>query len=381
MGGVIVDTNTPTENLAQCCFQHDGEESKLYCETCSDLICYQCIMKGGKHHDHNYVLLKIAFEKCKEEIISSLEPIEKQVTIIKKALAELNTRHGEISNQRASVKNNIHVTFRQLREVLTVRETELITQVHQMTQAKLKGLAAQSDQIETTLAQLNSCLHFMKENLSTANESDMLVRKANTVQQAKELTIQFQEDTLIPNAEADILFTIITDLTAMCQDYGLVLESGLPNYFITGGDAKVAAVGKKSTALLQAINIGGKPCEELIESFECELASEITGIRASCTVDRKGQSPYEVSYQPTIKGRHQLCITVEGHHVRGSPLYIGVRSQVEKLGAPILTIGGVQGPWGVAINQKREVVVTERAANCLVPVEKSFGHLARVVLV
>ena len=130
------------------CFEHAEEELKLYCETCEELVCLQCIMKGGKHHDHDYALLQIAFEKYQKEIISSLKPMEKQVTIIKKALAESNTRCGVISDQRAAIEDSIHVTFRRLREVLTVRETELIGQLHQITQRKLKGLAAQSNQID-----------------------------------------------------------------------------------------------------------------------------------------------------------------------------------------------------------------------------------------
>lgn len=67
----------------------------------------------------------------------------------------------------------------------------------------------------------------------------MLMMKTSTVQQVKELAIQFQPDTLMPNTEADIVFSIITDLTAVCRDYGLLSESGLPNYFITGEIAKV----------------------------------------------------------------------------------------------------------------------------------------------
>ena len=78
--------------------------------------------------------------------------------IIKKALALIEQCRGDISDQRAALKDKIHVTFRRLREVLTVRETQLIGQLHKTTQGKLKGLAAQSDQIETTLAQLDSCL-------------------------------------------------------------------------------------------------------------------------------------------------------------------------------------------------------------------------------
>ena len=354
--------NSPSRNEVQHCFEHAEEELKLYCETCRELVCYQCVIKGGKHHDHDYVL----FEKYKEEITSSLEPMEKQVTIIKKALEQLNTRCGEISDQRAAIEDDINVTFRRLREVLKVRETELIAQLHQMTQAKLKGLAAKSEQIETILAQLSSCLHFMRDNLKTGN---VLMMKMITVQQAKELTTPFQPDMLKPNTEANVVFSALADLTAMCQNYGHVYElkslPDPPNCYITGNGVEVAAVGVKSTAILQAINFGGKPCDEPIKSLECKFVSEIKCTRASCSAERRGQSQYKISYQPTIKGRHQLHIKMEDQHIRGSPFSVAVNSPVEELGTPILTIGGIEKPWGVAINQRGEVVVTERGRHCV----------------
>ena len=366
VGGTKVAT--PLKNMAEYCFQHAEEELKLYCETCGELVCYHCVIQGGKHHDHDHVLLKVAFEKYKNEILSSLEPMEKQVMLIETALAELNTRCGEISDQRAAIEDNVHVTFRRLQEVLTVRETQLIGQLHQMTQAKLKGLAAQSDQIETTLAKLNSCLHFMRESLRTGNESDVLMMKANTVQQVKELTTPFQQDMLKPKTEADMIFSVLEDMTAMCQDYGQVISPDLldpSNCQVTGKGVEAAKVMETSTVLLQAINYGGKSYEKPIMSLECELESEITCTRASCSVERRGQSQYEISYQPTIKGRHQLHIKVEGQHVRGSPFSVAVTLPIEKLGTPILTIGDMEEPWGVAVNQRGEVVVSDRKIHCV----------------
>ena len=360
MGGTKVDT--PSRNVAQCCFEHAEEELKLFCETCGELVCLQCVIQGGKHHDHDHALLKVAFEKYKKDITASLEPMEKQVVIIEKALAELNTRCGQISDQRAAIEDNIHVTFRRLREVLTVRETELIRQLHQMTQAKLKGLADQSDQIETTLAKINSCLHFMGESLRTGNESDVLMMKANTVQQVKELTTPFLQDMLKPNTEADMIFSALADVTVMCQDYGQLLSPDLldpSNCQVTGKGVEAAEVMETSTVILQAVNLGCKSYKALIMSLECKLESEITGTRTSCSVERRGQSQYEISCQPTIKGRHQLHIKVEGQHVRGSPFSVAVTLPIEKLGTPILTIGGMEGPKGVAINQRGEVVVSD----------------------
>ena len=369
MGG-----NTPSKKVAFQCFEHVEEEMKLYCETCGALICLLCVLKGEKHHDHDCSPLKKAFERYKEEMTSFVEPLEKQVTTIKKALAQLDRRHEEISNQQAGIEDNVHVTFRRLREVLTVRETEIINQLHLTTQGKLKDLAAQSDQIETTLAKLNSCLHFIGESLKTGNEQDVLMMKTNTVNQVKELTTPFQPDFLKPDVKADMVFSASADTIASCTNYkgyyGKIIATYSPDpskCHITGKGVEVAAVGDKSTAILHVVNSAGIQLgrETSIKSLEYELVSEITGTRAICSVERR-ESQYEISYQPTIKGRHQFHVKVEGQHVRGSPFSVAVKSPaVEKLGIPILTIGDLDKPYGMVINKMWEVVVTDERKHCV----------------
>ena len=377
------EETTPTDvNLVKkprYCFVHEGKELGLYCETCGELICLKCILKGGKHHDHDCEELDQAFEKYKVEVTSFLDPMEKQVVIVKEALGQLNARSGEISYQRAATANNIHVTFRRLQEVLNVREMDLIDQLDQVTQDKLKDLAVQRDQIETILAQLNSCLHFMRESLRAGNEEDVLMMKANTVGQVKELTTPFQPGAIEPKAGARIEFSASADLTAVCQKYGQVFAPGSPDpsqCHVTGKVAEVVAVGEKCTAILQAVDFEGKLCKESIKSLECNYLSDITHTKASCSVRGSGQNRYKISYQPTIRGRHQLHIKVQGQHIKGSPFSVAVKSPVEKLGTPILTIiGGVCNPWGVAVNQRGEVLVAECGGHCISMFSPSGGKL------
>ena len=373
--------DTSQRNVVRHCLEHPKEEIKLYCETCGELACYKCGLKGGRHHDHEYNELDVAFKKYKEEIATSLEPMEKQVDIAMKALSQLDTRCGEISDQRAATEDSIHETGKRLRDAVNVREAQLINQLDQMTQEKLKGLAVQRDQIETTLAQLCSCLHLMKKSLRQENEDDALLMKSNTLERIKELTTPFQQDVLKPNTEADIVFPAPADVNAVCQDY-------LPDLFkcrITGSGVEAGVVGVKSSVLLEAINFEGKLCKEgSIRLLEGEIVSELTGARASCSVEGMEQSRYEISYHPTIKGRHQLHITVEGQHVRGSPFCVAVKSPMKKLGSPVSAVHEVREPWGCVINQSGEVFVTLKlhiVLLCSLLVDRSCDHLAHMDLV
>ena len=358
---------------SQLCSEHVGKALELYCETCGELICSHCALKKGKHHSHDYEVLDEAFEKYKEEIT---QPMEKRLVTINKALAQCDSYCVEVSDQRAAVEADIHKTISQLQNVvhdtLEVRKTELIGHLHQMTQEKLKSLAVQRDQIETTQAQLGSCIDFIKESFKTTSSQGMVLRmKTNITQRAKELTTIFKtEDILEPRLKDTIVFSYSgdEDITTQCRNYGQVSMPGLPDpsqCYITLNGVQAAAVGEKCTVTLQAIDCEGKPPTKLIESLESELVSSITGARVNCTVEGRGQSQYDISYQPTIKGRHQLHIKVEGQHVRRSPFCVTAKSPVVDLTSPIKTIQGVHKPTGLAVNKRGELVVVEYGKSCI----------------
>ena len=358
----------PPKKVIANCFEHKEKERELYCETCEDLICFKCAIKGGKHHDHDHHLLDEAFKRYKGEVVPSLEPMEGKLVAVKEALAVLDKRCGEISNQWEVIEADIRNTFEQLQETLNVRKTELIDKLHETTQKRLKNVAIQRDQMETILAQLSSCLDFVRESLTIDSQGEILMMKSSIMNQVKELTTPFQPEVQKPSEEADMKFSASQDMIVRCQNYGRVSMAGSPDPSkcqATGNGLEVAVMGEKSTVILQAINCEGEPCTRVIKSLECELVSEITGVTERGTVKHKGQNQYEISYQPTIKGKHQLHIKVEATHIRGSPFAVVVKLPLEKLGIPIQTIRGVEGPQGVAINSRGEVVVTETSKHCV----------------
>ena len=338
------------------CTEHVDEEVKLYCETCSEVICYKCISKWGKHHSgHDYESIGEAFQNYKQEISTFLEPIGNHLTRIDQALTDLETCSAEVDIQQDHVKANIEGTVRKLHMVLEARKTDLLNWLQDISQSKHKSLAAQKDLLETTQAQLHSCEGFVRQSIKTGCLSDVLKMKKTIIHQAKELTAtEIPPSFLKPCTEPDMMFSAPGDTTAVLQQYGDISSMSMVDpakWHAMGRGLETATVGEKSTATVQAV------CGP-IESLECELESMLTGARVRGEVKERGKGQYEISYEPVTKGRNLLHVRVCGLNIRGSPFDVRVVSPVEGLGVPIHTFGGLEKPRGVAFNCVGEIVIS-----------------------
>ncbi len=360
-------------NSALCCPEHSGREVELFCETCEELLCLKCVIKGGKHYCHDYRDINESFERYREQVMPSLEPMEQQMATVTKVLTQLDKHYEEITDHQAAIKAEIRDSSKRLQEMINKRQDELIGQLEQITRRKLKGLTTQRDQIETLQAQLSSCLEFTKESLKIGiQQREVLVMKSGILRQVKELTTASQPDIFTLSTKADVVFSASANAAAVCENYGRLYAPDSPDpskCVATGRGTEKAVVGEKATAFLKAVNFEGQPCSDasVSTSLEMEVVSEISpGNKLSSlerSMEHRGQGQYVMSYQPTVKGRHQLHIKADGQHIRGSPFSVTVTLPVEKLGTPILTVRNVAVPKGVAVNMKGEVVVAEYGAH------------------
>ena len=167
--------------------------------------------------------------------------------------------------------------------MLNARETEILDQLDQMTQEKPKSLATQRGQTESTLSQLNSCLHLMREVLRTGSDRDVLAMKTCTRDQVKELTTPLRLETSEPRVKADIAFSVSNDITPECQKLGKLSQ---------GQISQVGALGT--------------------------------------TAHREAKE-----------------------------------TRWQNISIPVLTIGRVAGPWGIAVNGRKEIFITECDKNCV----------------
>ena len=357
--GDVTNLVPPVKKVLRCS-KHTEKQLDLFCETCEEMICRDCIVRV--HRDHQYDLVRDAFPNHKDVIVASLQPVEQQLASVNKALEGLDTRCGQITDQRQTIETDIKKNIRQIHEALEARQEELITQVDQMTRQKMKSLAAQRDQLELVATRLKSCRDFMQESLRTGSQGEILDMKKPFVQQVKEMTAEFKPETLVPEEQADLKFTSShTELTRACQQFGVVYIPKLcpEKCRAEGSGLQVAMVGEAATATVCVVDQEGRECQRPVE-VSCELVSSDGSSRVEGEVERVRDDQYQISYQPERRGRHQLHIRVEDTHISGSPFTTAVITTT-----PTNIIAGLNQPWGVAVNERGQIVIAEHNGHCI----------------
>ena len=212
--------------------------------------------------------------------------------------------------------------------MLKVREAELVSQLDQLVQPKLKNLAAQRDEIETIQAQLGSCLSFVTESLRTGSQGEIMKMKKRVVRQINEMTAVFNADALTPCEEANVGFATSPNFANECQNLGDVcFKASTEKSYATGNGIEVTMVNEKVTVFVYALDPNGKPCPHPVDEMTCELVSEMNAKSIEGDIRQVNDNQYEISYQATTAGRHQLHIKFDGKHIKASPFAVMVKGQ------------------------------------------------------
>ena len=348
----------------QSCEKHRGNELKIYCETCKELICDDCTIR--LHRDHNYDLVADVFPKHKEELVSSLKPVKQKLHTVQQALKAFDTRAKELNDQRATLEAHIHKEIDHLHQLLDQRRAQLVGELDMLTQQKLKTLAAQRDQVEITQVKLTSCLEYAEGGLQTGTESEVLAMKAPVIERIEQISAEFNPDTIQPETRANVILT--TDekeqVERTCRSYLEVADDqsvSIKKSTVDGDGLTVAEVGTTANLKLCVNTCTGQPCGQ-----EAQILATITHSQSKRAIRgavKKENHRYKITYCPRERGRHELTVTINGRAVRGSPFSVVVMPSPRQLGKTTKVIGGLNRPCGVTVNSKQQIIVAERGSS------------------
>ena len=322
----------------------------VYCYDCNTLICRDCTIKD--HLGHKYEFMLVAVPKTKEELTQQLGPLMKSQESLFHAIKEIQTTIAEVEDQGGSVANTIKISCTELHTIIDDHQEVLLTEAATRVQQKVERLSGQEKSLSTAYAVVQGVIEYTKQCLEhSADDEVMHMRVKMQSRIDREIQEQQKEgENLAPVEEADmgVEVSCAEDLKQLC------LTKAKLNFLctITGEGVKSAEINKTSEF---RVVTNGKPTVVV----ECHLKSLASTSTSKCIVDLIEDNEYRIQYTPTVRGRHELIVTVNGQEVAGSPFPVFVSIHPTQLGKPVQVITGVERPWHLTLNPAGNIIVRD----------------------
>ena len=341
------------------CKEHQ-EQLKMYCFTCKQLICRDCILKA--HKDHEFEFISQCAPQIKQALQEKLVPLQSTQAHIQDARKQLEQSGNEITAQGTHLEKVINGSFDEMIEGLERRRCELLTTVRGRVEEKLSSLSSQEKGLEVCTAQIQSLVDFVGQNIGNASDEEI-------VSIHKQLQCKIEEEMkscnslgLTPAASANIGVDIscAAEIAELCQKKTSVIKLVPdPSKCRAEGPGMEGAVTNTPTQLVvHTVYSNGQPCREK-QSIRAELKSMVDGSIVVAEVTEKEKDSYLVSYCPKVRGRHKLNLLVNQQHIAGSPFDVFVEHPPTQLGKPVRIIKGVEKPFAIALNKSGHLLVTQ----------------------
>ena len=215
-----------------------------------------------------------------------------------------------------------------------------------LAQEKKVALTAQREGLQIAQAEIQSLLEFVEWNMENTSDQDLMGIHTQLQSKVEDGEKRHQQLSLDPATTADITYCPPSP-GDIPRDLGEVFR------LISFTPPSSAQFGKPSTAVLKIPDHQNPIVLAELQS----LADPASSVLADMV--GKGAGVYHITYTPRVRGRHDLTVKVNGQDISGSPFKVFVKIHPTQLGPPVRTISRVNEPWGIAINNKQQLVVAK----------------------
>ena len=328
------------------CSVHD-QAINMFCFDCDQLICRDCTFID--HLGHNFEFLRKCAPKIRKELRDALPPLKKFHTEITEAEEALSSEEEKIMSQKDEVCKAVEQSFDKLKGCLDDRKADLVKKAHTLAQEKKHAILNQKKKFRVAQTEIQLLVEFIERNINATSDQDLMCIQTQLQAQLGEEVKRHKLLTLQPTIAVDICCTP-PPMDAIPSDLGSIFMKATPA-LLSGIDS--CELGSPMQALLVAPTI--QP-SDISAELKC-VAQPSSSLQGD--VAQKGVGIYSIGLTPQARGRHDLTVRIKDEEITGSPFRVFVTVPPSRLGQNVNKIQGFDRPWGIAINNKQQLVVAE----------------------
>ena len=348
---------------------HEKKELEFFCRDCAEPICSSCV--ATIHGSHIKILLEEAANEKKAEAKSVIESQKEKAQQIKKKISQVDHNCEKIQQQIANVKWSANQFADNMIAVIEAKREEIFNAAENQGKQSLERLGIQKSELEQQAQKIETGVEeaeaFLERSMSS--EIAQLDQTLKTIFQEEVRREEEQVDSYLEGLRRFIFVENKTWLEkATTEGIGsfetFLSKTEAQQSNAEGKGIKEVIAGLEAQFVLTTKNAEGEQCYEardcvLVEIRNCQGQDCATKPRVQDNQD----GSYKISYVAKETGRCHLSVKVNEKDVHGSPFGVEVKPRrftpVLSFGQPGLAAGMLNYPWGVAVNEHDEIVVTD----------------------
>ena len=348
---------------------HENKKLKFFCKDCEVAICNTCVVT--LHEGHVKVALQDAANERKLRLESVLESQKVKALKKKNMITRLQSECNKTKEQVACVKKSAQNLVDNFMRVIEAKKQELFKEVEGKAQQSIERLVEQQSNVENELQQIETLIEKTETFLKRSTNAEIVHFK--TLFQ-EEVT---GETELVDCDRKDLghfVFFANKSLTAKANSEGvgslkqIISKTKSSNSKAEGEGIIDVTVGLEAHFVLRTRNTDNEQCYEQCDIVTVEIRNDDGRECATeAQVQDNKDGSYNISYFAKEAGTCQTSVMVNGEHVSGSPCTVQVKPRKYKsvfsFGGKGSSAGMFDGPWGVAVNERNEITVTDRNNN------------------
>jgi len=353
---------------------HEKDELKFFCKICETPICNACALTD--HEGHAKMLLEEAANKRKLQVKSVIELQKKQVQYQKNEVNNIEQTCIQIKEQAAAVKKNAQKFAEAVIRVMEAKTQEICNQVDDQAAESIQSLVTQKSEIEHQV-QMNETVIEQVEILLDRSSSAEIVQLDNSLSAIFQQGFVKSERQIIDcDLECIRRFMFVKNETLMDKVNAEGIGSFSTGFSNTsahqsraeGKGTSEAVVGLQADFVLTTRNAEGERCYDKRDFVTVEIRNrQGQDCETNARVQDNKDGSYKISYFAKEVGECNVSVKVNGQQVHGSPFVVPMKSRqyrtVLSFGQKGSTAGVLRKPWGVAVNERNEIAVTETGNN------------------
>ena len=262
--------------------------------------------------------------------------------------------------QGKSVAENIEQSFQELHEILEQHKNRLLVEATKTVEEKASQLSTQQKGLNTSSAVIQSLVDFVEQNLENATDEEFMTIHKQILSRIDKAAEEHRKRAIdlepVEIADLKVEISCAEKIHQACQTNAELHQLADPSKCkVDGHVLNSAQVNQQTHVIVHTMLHNGAPTKKPQKVTGELVNGSVTRLKGI----RKQGNTYEIQFSSAVRGRHQLAVSVNDQPIAGSTFPVYVKIPPTQLGRPVRVLGGLDYPYGVAVNSAKEVLVTE----------------------